>query len=73
MYIENLAPKIAENLNFDFIDIGKLITQEDFFAGYDDEFKSHILDEDRLLDYLQVHFNFSYFTDFLISGKVRFI
>lgn len=51
-----LAPIIAENLGFEFIDIAKSIKENKFYSEFDEEYNSYILDEDKLLDFLQVFF-----------------
>lgn len=35
------------------LNIGDIVKQHNFHEGFDDEWKSYIVDEDRLLDYLE--------------------
>jgi hypothetical protein len=54
-----LAPKAAENLGFEFVDVSHIIKENEFFEGHDEQYDTQILDEDKLLDFLQV---FKYWT-----------
>ncbi|XP_050340414.1 LOW QUALITY PROTEIN: adenylate kinase isoenzyme 6 homolog [Bactrocera neohumeralis] len=52
-----MAASIAQELdNFEHIEVGKLVKEHKFFSSYDEEFDTHIIeedDEDRLLDYME--------------------
>lgn len=48
-----LAPKVASNLNFEYIDVPNEIKKHNLVGEYDENYKCHILDEDKLLDHLQ--------------------
>ncbi|CAD5226965.1 unnamed protein product [Bursaphelenchus xylophilus] len=52
-----LAPKIAEKCSLKFMDINKMILDYKLHSGYDNEYKSFILDEDKLLDHLEEYFD----------------
>ena len=50
----SLCQLVAEKLpQFSVVDIGGLVKTHEFHEGFDDEFETFILDEDRLLDYLE--------------------
>lgn len=48
------ATLLAERLNLQHLNIGSIIEQHQFHTGYDDQLQTHILDEDKLLDHLEV-------------------
>ena len=49
-----LATQLANNIeNLSHFNINELIKQEQYTEGYDKEFDSHILDEDKLLDAME--------------------
>uniref|UniRef100_A0A915E6B2 Adenylate kinase n=1 Tax=Ditylenchus dipsaci TaxID=166011 RepID=A0A915E6B2_9BILA len=52
-----LAARLAQNLGFEFIDIGKEVKERSLFSEYDEQYKSHVLDEDKLLDFLEDRMN----------------
>lgn len=49
-----LATRLAQNLNFEHIDISNAVKQNKLYDDYDEQYKSHVLNEDKLLDFLQV-------------------
>ncbi|CAD5220060.1 unnamed protein product [Bursaphelenchus okinawaensis] len=51
------APKIAEKCGLTFMDINKMILEFKLHSGYDNDYKSFILDEDKLLDHLEEYFD----------------
>uniref|UniRef100_A0A914WYF6 Adenylate kinase isoenzyme 6 homolog n=1 Tax=Plectus sambesii TaxID=2011161 RepID=A0A914WYF6_9BILA len=52
-----LAAQVADSLGFTHIDVGKEIRENDLHSGYDEEYKCHVLDEDKLLDHLEDRLN----------------
>jgi adenylate kinase len=50
----SLCQLVAEKLpSMRIIDVGGLVKAHDFHEGYDDVYQTYILDEDKLLDYLE--------------------
>mmetsp|Transcript_1643 Transcript_1643/g.1794 ORF Transcript_1643/g.1794 Transcript_1643/m.1794 type:complete len:191 (-) Transcript_1643:466-1038(-) len=47
---------LAERLNLQYLNIGSIIEQHQFHSGYDEQLQTHVLDEDKLLDHLEVEF-----------------
>lgn len=52
----SMAVRISQNLNFEFVDIGEIVKDNKFHTEFDEEYNSYVLDEDKLLDYLEVKF-----------------
>lgn len=48
------SSQIAERTGFTHIEVSELVKTEGFHEGYDKEFDSYILDEDKLLDDLEI-------------------
>ncbi|CAI5443412.1 unnamed protein product [Caenorhabditis angaria] len=48
-----LGQQVAEKLAFDFIEIGKEVRENQLYEEYDEQYKCHVLDEDKLLDHIQ--------------------
>ncbi|XP_055912325.1 adenylate kinase isoenzyme 6 homolog [Eupeodes corollae] len=49
----HLCAKISEKLNFKWWDCSKIAKEKNFVEEHDDEYDCPILDEDKLLDYLE--------------------
>lgn len=49
-----LAPRVASNLNMEFINVADEIKTHGLHGDFDAEYQCHVLDEDKLLDFLQV-------------------
>lgn len=54
-----LATLLNESLNFVYLNIGKLVTEQHLFKEWDEEFNVPIFDEDMLLDYIEEHYDIS--------------
>ncbi|VDO62990.1 unnamed protein product [Onchocerca flexuosa] len=65
--VKELNSKI---LGFDYINCGKEIVENNLYSEYDKEFDSHILDEDKLLDHIEVR---AFFVDRMNSENGGFI
>uniref|UniRef100_A0A915PH43 Adenylate kinase isoenzyme 6 homolog n=1 Tax=Setaria digitata TaxID=48799 RepID=A0A915PH43_9BILA len=52
-----LCQALAEKLGFDHINCGKEILDNTLYSEYDEEFDSHILDEDKFLDHIEDRMN----------------
>lgn len=53
-----LATRLAENINYEYIDIGSIVKQNKLYEDFDEKYESYVLNEDKLLDFLQVFFKF---------------
>lgn len=42
-----LATELAQNVNFEHINIGQLAKEENFYEGYDEQYECPILSEDQ--------------------------
>ena len=62
--LAHLANDSGADAHVHYIDVNEAITEERLHDGYDDEYKSFILNEDRLLDHLEVC-NCKYFSFFV--------
>lgn len=51
------APAVAERFGLRFVDINKLIVEHKLHEGYDNQYKSFVLDEEKLLDELEELFD----------------
>uniref|UniRef100_A0A183BQK4 Adenylate kinase isoenzyme 6 homolog n=1 Tax=Globodera pallida TaxID=36090 RepID=A0A183BQK4_GLOPA len=51
-----LAKKVAENVGFEHVDSASTIKENNFFADYDAQLDTHVLDEDAFLDHLEERF-----------------
>jgi adenylate kinase len=50
-----LAKRLAESVaKLEYIDVNEAIVKFKFHSGFDEQFKSFVLDEDKLLDWLEV-------------------
>ncbi|CAO1378838.1 unnamed protein product [Diamesa tonsa] len=49
----HFAKTIAEHSGMEFLEISKIVSENGFTDGYDDTLECPILDEDKLLDYLE--------------------
>lgn len=49
----SLSSSLAEKLHLAVINIGEFAKEHDCYEAYDDEYETHILDEDKLLDLLE--------------------
>ncbi|XP_055389581.1 adenylate kinase isoenzyme 6 homolog isoform X2 [Condylostylus longicornis] len=48
-----LCDKLAEKLNFEWHDISKIAKENDFIESYDEDYECPVIDEEKLLDYLE--------------------
>ena len=48
-----LATLLNDTLNFKYINIGKLVTDEKLYKDWDEEFNVPFFDEDMVLDYIE--------------------
>ncbi|PAV59402.1 hypothetical protein WR25_03527 [Diploscapter pachys] len=48
-----LAEQLADKFKFDFIEIGKIVKDFKIYTAYDEEYQSHVLDEEKLLDHIE--------------------
>ncbi|CAG9530682.1 unnamed protein product [Cercopithifilaria johnstoni] len=48
-----LCETLSEKLGFDYINCGKEIVENNLYSEYDEEFDSHVLDEDKFLDHIE--------------------
>ena len=49
----SLSRRISERLNLTYIDVGKIVKDENCYTGVDNDFDALELDEDKLIDYLE--------------------
>ena len=49
----SLSRQISERLNLTYIDVGKIVKDENCYTGVDSDFDALELDEDKLIDYLE--------------------
>ena len=54
-----LATLLNESLNFTYLNIGKLVTEQNLFKEWDEEFNVPVFDEDMVLDYIEQHYDIS--------------
>jgi len=45
---------LAESLNLQHLNIGSIVEEHQFHSGYDEQLQTHLLDEDKLLDHLEI-------------------
>ncbi|CAB3403723.1 unnamed protein product [Caenorhabditis bovis] len=48
-----LSQQVAEKLGFDYIEIGKVVRENQLFDSFDEQYDCYVLDEDKLLDHIQ--------------------
>ncbi|XP_055605945.1 adenylate kinase isoenzyme 6 homolog [Uranotaenia lowii] len=48
-----LCQKLSEHLNFQWQNVSDIVSEHGFVEEYDEEFECPVLDEDKLLDYLE--------------------
>ncbi|SPP74229.1 blast:Adenylate kinase isoenzyme 6 homolog [Drosophila guanche] len=48
-----LCERLAEQLNFDWLDCSKIAKEHDYVEEHDEEYDCPILDEDKLMDHLE--------------------
>ncbi|XP_036331570.1 adenylate kinase isoenzyme 6 homolog isoform X1 [Rhagoletis pomonella] len=48
-----LCERIAEQLKLNWLDCSKIAKENDFVEEYDDEYECPLLDEDKLMDYME--------------------
>ncbi|CAJ0576599.1 unnamed protein product, partial [Mesorhabditis spiculigera] len=48
-----LASQLAERLGFDLISVGDEVKNHHLYSEYDEEYQSHVLDEEKLLDHIE--------------------
>ncbi|KAL3105950.1 hypothetical protein niasHT_025007 [Heterodera trifolii] len=51
-----LAKKVAQNVGMEYIDTTSIIKEREFYAEYDAQLDTHVLNEDALLDHLEERF-----------------
>ena len=49
-----LAAEVANRLGITHVNIGEIAKENNYYDGYDDKLQTHILDEDKLLDDLEL-------------------
>ena len=49
----SLSRQVSERLNLTYIDVGKVVKDENCYTGVDSDFDALELDEDKLIDYLE--------------------
>ncbi|KAI1704118.1 AAA domain-containing protein [Ditylenchus destructor] len=52
-----LATRFAENINFEHIDIARIVKENKFHTEFAEKYQSYVLDEDKLLDFLEDQLN----------------
>ncbi|CAJ0960240.1 unnamed protein product, partial [Mesorhabditis belari] len=52
-----LAAQVAEKLGYDFINVSEEVKNHRLYSEFDEEYQSHVLDEDKLLDHIEDRMN----------------
>jgi adenylate kinase len=52
-----LAMLLNESLQFTYVNVGKLVSEQQLYREWDHNFNVSIFDEDLVLDYLEEHFD----------------
>uniref|UniRef100_A0A1I7XU13 Adenylate kinase isoenzyme 6 homolog n=1 Tax=Heterorhabditis bacteriophora TaxID=37862 RepID=A0A1I7XU13_HETBA len=52
-----LGQEVAEKMGFDFIEIGKLVRENNLYEEFDHQLNCHVLDEEKLLDHIEDRMN----------------
>lgn len=48
-----LAAHLAADLGLNHLDVSKIVVEHQLFDEWDDEFETHLMDEDRVIDHLE--------------------
>uniref|UniRef100_A0A0N4ZXE7 Adenylate kinase isoenzyme 6 homolog n=1 Tax=Parastrongyloides trichosuri TaxID=131310 RepID=A0A0N4ZXE7_PARTI len=53
----SFSQKLGEDLGFEVMNIGELVKENQLYSSYDNDYKSYILDEDQVLDFIEDRMN----------------
>lgn len=51
-----LATSLAKTINYEYIDISKIVKKNKLYENFDEKYESYVLNENKLIDFLKVFF-----------------
>uniref|UniRef100_A0A0N5BM44 Adenylate kinase isoenzyme 6 homolog n=1 Tax=Strongyloides papillosus TaxID=174720 RepID=A0A0N5BM44_STREA len=53
----SFCEKLGQDLGFEVLNIGEIVKENQLYSSFDNEYKSYVLDEDQLLDFIEDKMN----------------